>query len=465
MGSSIAALKPKKEPMPHQIQTEVFLLSNKLAYNLSACGSGKTLPTVRAIKALYEHGAEQRILVVAPLSVIRATWLDHLEEHAPDIPLLLMDVSTRRKKQAAELGKFNGVVIINPDAIAGVHPTLVDWRPGLIVVDELAGYYRNFGTRRWKALSTLKHLTQPAFWAFTGTPITNHIMDAYAQCLLVNPSKMPRTRTGCVVGYKQFRDMLCMQPYPNVWVPKPDAVDKVHSAMQPAIRFTREQVMSSIKEPIRLRKQIALTPEQQKALDDMIRDGRAQFGGSVIQTKAMRALIIKLTQITTGTVYGSKGEVIELPYSPRLQALIDLHEEVEYSPLIVAAPFIHTINRLERDLLSRKSRVAVIIGSTAPSARREIVERFQRKELDFLICHPETLAHGVTLTASHTVCWFGPLYDLELYAQLNDRIFRFGQTGQPLVVEFCSTEAESRVYASLRNKERLAVKFLDLFGG
>ena len=95
--------------------------------------------------------------------------------------------------------------------------------------------------------------------------------------------------------------------------------------------------------------------------------------------------------------------------------------------------------------------------------RKQIVADFQAGKYDFLICHPETLAHGVTLTASHTVCWFGPIYDLELYAQLNDRIFRYGQENQPLVVEFCSTEAEARVYASLRSKERLSTKFLELF--
>ena len=105
------------------------------------------------------------------------------------------------------------------------------------------------------------------------------------------------------------------------------------------------------------------------------------------------------------------------------------------------------------------------MGETPPAAREEIVQRFQKGELDYLLCHPKTLAHGVTLTASHTICWFGPLYDLELYAQLNDRIFRFGQEGQPLIVELCSVESEAKVYTSLRNKEQLAMKFLDLFGG
>lgn len=466
MSSSIAALRPKKEPKPHQVSTVGFLLGNTVGFNLSACGSGKTLPTVLSIKLLYEAGKEQKIMVVAPLSVIRATWADHLEEFAPDIPLMLMDDSNKRAKQSEQLKEFRGIVLINPDGVKGVYHSLVNWKPGLIVIDELAGYYRNYGTDRWKAMNLLKTFTRPALWAFTGTPITNHIMDAYAQILLVNPGRLPRKRDSSkVVGYKEFRDMLCFQPYPGVWIPKDGAIERVYEMMQPAIRFTREQVMSEIKEPIRLRKSIPLTPEQKKALKDMVTNGKTQYGDQIISAKETRALVTKLCQISTGTIYDSKGNEVELPYGPRLEALLDLHVEVEYSPIIVAAPFIHTINRLNRDLTSKGKKVAIIYGDVSSNEREDIIQRFQKKELDYLICHPKTLAHGVTLTASHTVCWFGPLYDLELYAQLNDRVFRFGQEGQPLTVELCSTEAEAKVYASLRNKEQLAGKFLDLFGG
>lgn len=466
MSSTIAALRPKKEPKPHQIESVGFLLANKIAYNLSACGSGKTLPTVLSIKLLWDADAENKILVIAPLSVIRDTWVDHLEEHAPHIPLMLMDESSKRKKNAEKLKDFRGIVLINPDGLVGVHPDMVNWKPGLIVVDELAGYYRNYSTQRFKALRTLKALTRPAMWAFTGTPLTNHIMDSYSQCLLVNPDRMPRKRDGGgIVGYKEFRDILCSQPYPDMWIPKKGAIERVYEIMQPAIRFTREQVMSEIKEPIRLRKTIPMTPEQKKALKDLVDHGKTVYGDAVISATETRALVMKLCQISTGTIYDSKGNDVELPYSPRLEALLDLHVEVEYSPIIVAAPFIHTINRLKRDLTSKGKKVAVIYGDVSPAERREIIQSFQKGELDYLVCHPKTLAHGVTLTTSHTVCWFGPLYDLELYAQLCDRIFRFGQEGQPLIVELCSTEAESKVYASLRNKEQLAIKFLDLFGG
>lgn len=465
MSSSIAALtRPTIVPKPHQIQTVGFMLEHKRAFNLSACGSGKTLPSVQSLQLLFGHGAVKRILVVAPLSVIRATWVDHLERFAEGTPVMLLDVARKRKKQGQELQLFNGIAIINPDGLASMFHELKAWCPKLVVIDELAGYYRNCRTNRWKAMAALLHLCQSACWAFTGTPITKNILDSYAQILLVNPSQLPQRRSGGPISFIAYRDMLCNQPYPGVWVPKKDALERVYGFMQPAIRFTRQQVMGDIKEPIRLRKDVGLSPEQQKMLKEMVDHGKAAYGDQVIKGAEAQALMTKLLQITLGTVYDAKGGEVELPYSPRLQALLDLYEEVECTPVIVTAPFISTINRLGRDLTAKGHKVAVIIGEVTPKARLEIVERFQRGELDFLLCMAKTLAHGVTLTKSSTICWFGPIYDLELYAQLNDRIFRYGQEAQPLVVEFCSTPAEARVYTSLRGKEQLAGKFLDLFG-
>lgn len=461
---SILTRKPITE-LPHQAETFIHLLSHKRFYNLSEMGTGKTLPATKAINALFEHGAVKRILAVAPLSVIRAAWEEHMESFAAGVPMMLMDVAAKRKKQVKQLGDFNGLVLINPEGVETVFHDLRAWCPKLIVIDELAGYYRNTRTKRWKAMKLLLHMSQAACWAFTGTPTTRDIMDSYAQCLLVNPSGMPKGRNGGPVSYKQYRDILCNQPYPNVWVPKPDALKRVYGYMQPAVRYTRAETMKNVPEPVHIRKDVALTPEQQKMLDEMMREGKARYGSQIISAKEARALRTKLVQIVTGSIYDTRGNVVEVPCNPRIQALIDLHAEVEYSPIIVAVPFIHTNNRLERVLKEKGYRVGVIIGDVKPTARAEIIQEVQAGNIDFLLVHPKTLAHGVTLTRSHTVCWYGPIDDYELVAQLDARISRYGQEHKPLIVELCSTGAERKMYASLKNKERMLGNFLDLFGG
>lgn len=465
MASIAALLAPKITPMQHQWDTVGFWLSHKNSYNLSSCGSGKTLPTVLAIKALYESGTEQRILVIAPLSVIASTWQDHLEQFAPDIPVMRLDVNSSRKKRVQNIGQFKGIVLINPDGVQSVFHELCFWNPGLCVIDELAGYYRNCKTNRWKAMAALKWKTRCAIWSCTGTPITKNLMDAYAQCLLVNPDKMPKMRNGKTMTYVAFRDMLMTNPAPHIWVPKANAIEIVHSIMQPAIRFSRADVMSSIKTPILIRKDIALSPEQKKLMDEMIADGKAKYGTSIIRAKEVMTLITKACQIALGEVYDSKGNSVSIPSGPRFRALMDVYDEVEQTPLVVAVPYIHSMKALADELRLQGHRVALVYGEVPQKQRGDIIRSFQAGELDFLLCHPKTMAHGVTLTKSSTVVWYGPLYDLELYAQLCDRIFRFGQEGQPLIVEFSSTPIEKRIYASLRGKEQLSGSYLELFGG
>jgi SNF2 family DNA or RNA helicase len=464
MNMAVTPFREEITPLPHQWQTLGFQLENKICYNLSACGSGKTLPAVLAIAALYESKAEERILVIAPLSVITSTWRDHLAQFSPGIPIMCMDVSAKRKKQVKELVGFKGIVLINPDGVQSVWHDLCYWKPGLLVIDELAGYYRNVRTNRWKACASLIYKCQPARWAFTGTPITKNLMDAYAQILLVNPSMMPRSqRTGKVITYVQFRDMLMTNPAPHIWVPKHDAMARVHSLMQPAIRFGRE-VMGDIKTPIRIRKDIALTAEQKALLQQLIADGKAKYGSSHINAKEAMTLVTKAAQIALGEVYDSKGNTVNVPSGPRVQALLDVFDEVDQTPVIVSVPYIPALLALAENLRLKGWRVAVIYGDTKQPDRADQIQRFQRGEYDFLLCHPKTLAHGVTLTRSSTVVWYGPNYDLELYAQLNDRVFRYGQKGQPLVIEFSSTQIENRIYAAIHGKEALSGKFVDLFG-
>ncbi len=458
-----ALLRPAITPMPHQIATQLFLLGNERAFNLSSCGSGKTLGCVLALLALWDHRKEDRICVIAPGSVIASTWVDHLEQFAPHVPVMNLGDNRNRKKKVRDILTFKGIVLINPDGVKTIIHELVAWSPGLVIFDELAGYYRNYSSDRWKAAAYLLFRSQAARWAFTGTPITKSLMDSYAQILLINPERLPAVKKG-TMKYVQYRAMLQYNPFAHVWLPKQGALERVHSIMQPAIRFTRDDVMKDIKTPIILRKEIPLTAEQKKMLEDMKAKGIAEYGNQVIRAKEAMTIVTKALQICMGEVYDTKGDAITVPSGPRQQALLDLYEEVEETPVIVAVPFIHTLLALADHLRLKGHRVAVIYGETSLKERGDIIRDFQAGQYDFLLCHPKTLAHGVTLTRSSTVCWYGPIYDMELYAQLCDRIFRFGQTGQPLIVEFEGGPLERKVWGALHNKETLSGSFLELFG-
>ena len=59
---------------------------------------------------------------------------------------------------------------------------------------------------------------------------------------------------------------------------------------------------------------------------------------------------------------------------------------------------------------------------------RETIAAWNRGEIPLLLVHPAGAGHGLNLQdGGHIIVWFGPIYDLELWEQTRDRLYRQGQ--------------------------------------
>ena len=463
---------------PHQWQTRDFLLANFHNYNLSEMGTGKTLGEVLALRELYLHDAVRRILVIAPLSVLGCVWEPHLRDFAPEVPRLILNNASKRGKLMGAAG--NGVVVINPDGVVSLASEIHAWKPQLIVIDEIAGYYRNMrGTakkiagrkqasqnQRWAALAGIIHAGKNPVpcWPMTGTPTPKGLMDVYAQVMLVTPWRLPLGRNRQPIRFTALREMLHYQPYPNVWAPKPGAMERVMDMMQPAIRFTRRQVMAELPEALQQRRKVELTKDQARMIEELKANAKTAYGETIIKGVNASALATKITQIACGAVYGQDREIARPSAGPRVAEVCDILEQAG-APVILAVPYIHVAHMLVEMFRERKLRAECILGETRPDERTRLVQSFQSGEIDVLVMHPKTAAHGLTLTRAHTVVWYAPFDDAELYEQLNARITRYGQTEQPCVVELYATPAERIVHDRNRGKCALQGTFLEFFEG
>jgi SNF2 family DNA or RNA helicase len=170
----------------------------------------------------------------------------------------------------------------------------------------------------------------------------------------------------------------------------------------------------------------------------------------------------KLLQISSGYVYNDDGKVATLDNEARLETLIELIDGAR-AKVIVFAPFIHTVNGIEKHLTKERLDFARVTGDTPPKERDDIFRRFQQTdEFDVLLAHPQCMAHGLTLTAADTVIWFSPITSLETFEQANARITRIGQTRKQQVFMLQATTAERRVYTRLREKHEVQESIIDL---
>ena len=450
------------KPFAHQKTTVEFLTMNPRAFCLNGMGSGKSISTLWAFDYLRRAGLVKKMLIISPLSTLERAWGDEIFRHFPEMSFTVLHGS--REKRHKLLANDFDIYIINHDGIKSKETIerLIQ-REGLdlVVIDEIASF-RNASTERWKALNMLVNGDEKKgipsknwVWGLTGTPTPNAPTDAWAQCRLISPTRVPKY-------YGHFRDTVMKQQTQYKWMAREGALDVVQAAMQPAIRFAREDCLD-LPPTTYVTRQTELTAEQKRTFDDMLRKFKAEHDGGSITAVNEAVKLNKLLQICLGVAYGTEGE-IAIPARPRIELVREIIEEAE-AKVLVFVPLTAPLLALAEDL-SKDFRVAVVHGETSKGKRDQIFKDFQQNpEPRVLIANPGTLSHGLTLTAASTVVWFAPIHSNEIYQQACARVTRPGQTRNTLIVNIQATPLEQKIYERLQSREKMQGLLLHMLKG
>ena len=79
------------------------------------------------------------------------------------------------------------------------------------------------------------------------------------------------------------------------------------------------------------------------------------------------------------------------------------------------------------------------------------------------MAHPQTTAHGLTLTAADTTIWYAPVTSLEIFEQANNRMNRPGQKNKMTVAMIAATALEQNLYQALKTKQADQNAVLSMF--
>jgi len=398
-----------------------------------------------------KQGKINRALVICPLSIMDSAWREDLFTFAMHRTVDIAYGSA--KKRAEVINSGAEFVIINYDGVEIVSDDIANGGFDLIIVDE-ATHYKNAQTNRWKTLNKLIS-PQTWLWMMTGTPAAQSPVDAYGLAKLVNPKAVPRF-------FGSFRDMVMFKVTNFKWTPKPDATDTVFKALQPAIRFTKEECLD-LPDIVYTNREVPLTRQQEKYYKELKDKMVMQAAGEDITTTTAAVNMNKLLQISSGAVYTDGGETLEFDIKHRYKVLREVIDESSKKVLIFV-PFRHTIQLLADKLKKDKIPTDIISGAVKATDRTRIFKEFQETDSPrVLVIQPQAAAHGVTLTAANTIVWWGPTSSVETYAQANARIHRAGQDHKCTVVQLQGSRIEKRIYALLNNKIDTHTKIIDLY--
>jgi len=439
-------------PFKTQKITAALLTMNRRAYVLSEMGTGKTRGALFACDWLLREGLAHRMLVVAPLSTLTLVWARELMLYFPHLTHGVLHGS--RDKRRAVLKQNLDCYIINHDGTRTVLPELLAKRDiDIVIVDELAAF-RNAGTDRWKALhEVVKDRTY--VWGLTGAPTPNEPTDAWAQCKLLTPNSVPKF-------YGRFKRETMRQMSRFVWIPQSGALDRVHQAMQPAVRFTRDDCVEL--PPVSFVDHLApMSSLQEQVYKDLMKKLRLSFKQGEVTAVNEGVLFSKLLQIGAGWVYTKTKGVVDLQPKHRLSALMEILDEAS-GKVIVFVDFIHAVRNVAATLKAKGYAPAIVTGETSKGDRDRIFGAFQNDHYPrILVAHPKCMAHGLTLTAANTIVWYTPTTSLETYEQACARITRPGQTKKSLIIHLTGTAIEAKLYNRLQRKAKLQGSLLEMF--
>lgn len=439
----------------HQVESIKFFSNTPIGLDASDPGTGKTRTAIELFAERRRRG-EGAALIIAPKSLLRSAWEDDFAKFAPNVKVSVAFASNREKAFMREAD----VYVTNHDAVKWLagKPNTFFKKFDTLIIDEISAF-KHHTSQRSKALNKIKgHFTKR--YGLTGTPNSNTICDVWHPMFILDNGK----RLG--KSFFHFRSSVCIPeqvgPQPNMlkWKDKPGAEEAVSMLMKDiTIRHKFEDCLS-IPENHLYSVNYHLSPVQYINYKRMEKDAIVNLQSGVVDAVNAAAVTTKLLQISSGAVYDGAA-VAHTVDTGRYELVADLVEQRDHC--IVFFLWEHQKKNMIKEFEARGITYVVMDGGTSDNARAEAVKLYQQGFYKVMLAHPQSAAHGLTLTRGTSTIWCSPTYNLEHFVQGNRRIYRAGQTQKTeTVVVVAPGTLEDHVFKVLMDKDKKQLDLLAL---
>lgn len=458
------------EPItPRQVQvvSASYFAKHRMSWNTNGMRSGKTLSGVWAFDRLRKTGSIRKVLIVCPLSIVNEAWGASIRAVDPFANLAIFNSGNAQARK--QLKEDPDTVVMNPAKARYLVEELVKWKPDLIILDE-ATVFKNFEQSGGKpvqqthCMREIIERTLAMLWALTATPITKLATDLWPIGSLINP-QFP--------GYYSWRGQTCT-PIPNKaggYFPLPDriVIPLCRKVMTPVLGYPTGACID-LPEQDYIGSETTLTPQQEKALDDLTDDKKRQtiIDGRWIDAWG-RAKKQKMLQILAGAVRvtgrdDDPDEFAKIDCFDRVKLLTTMVQEerqAEGKKVLVFCAFTGGQYVLQEHLKKAGVGSLVLNGRVKAGKKRDALLKQFREDDDIyaMIIHPEIGKFGLDLSICDTSIWFIPPMAIDQWIQSNAR----GQsersaTKQRTCIRYIySTQWEKEMYVRMAKMQTTAI--------
>lgn len=393
-----------------------FLLARPESGLFASPGFGKTaviLAILEVLKLTLKR-KKRKTLIVAKLRIIVSVWPKEIEKWGFPFTYSLLHGKDKEEKVLDD----SEIHLINYEGFFWLKDFILD---GSVKYDDIifdeSSKIKNTNTKRYKILKKILHLFKRRH-IITGSPVPNSMEDIFGQIFALDG--------GVALGryITKFRNDYF---YPCGYMGyeyklQEGAEERIYDRISPlVIRLDEEKSAGVPKEKFNDIK-IELNPKARKFYKSLEKDYIAQINQDVITAANAGVLTQKLRQVANGSIYNETRK-IKVIHEEKIEALIELVEELQGSPCLVGYEFNHDLVALQKAF----PNAPFIGGKVSIKKGLEIEMLWNEGRFPLLFGQIATVSHGLNLQrAGRDVCFYSLTWNLEDYEQFIRRVRRAG---------------------------------------
>lgn len=450
------------EPMHgYQIYAKEFVKQHPYCGLFLDCGLGKTRITLEALKELNPG---QHVLVIAPKTIARSSWLNEIKKW--DMPIrtksLVVDDKDRlltRKKRLALYEEIPNmppsVYFINRDLFSDLVDYLCSKKPPYwyfptVIIDESQGF-KSHSSVRFKQMKRVRPVCSRVI-ELTGTPVPKGLMDLWSQIYILDGGeRLGRT----ITQYRNtwFQPCKWANGYAVDWEPLSGAKDDIYNRIKDIV-ISMENTTLQLPELIVNEIPVYMDEDEKKRYKKFARTQVLDLtDGGVITAANAAVLQAKLSQMASGAIYTDpETKEFEIIHEKKLDVLEHIINTTG-SPVLVA----YWYQSDEKMICNRFPQAVVFDGSA------HLTDEWNKGNIPVMLLQPASSGRGVNLQyGGHVIVWYTIPWSLECHDQTYKRLYRQGQT-QPVIMHYLLTDGtiDQRILSSVRLKHLNEQELLD----
>lgn len=404
-------------------------------------GLGKT---VQVLAFLLSE--KKKTLIVCPASLVY-NWEAEAAKFVPQLSVSVITGNSKERKRSIDAAGKVDILITSYDLLKRDINNYKNCQFDYMIIDE-AQYIKNAGTQAAKAV---KQIHAGTCFALTGTPVENRLSDLWSIFDFIMP--------GYLYTYKYFKEQI---EQPVVQENDENVRKRLQRMIAPFIlRRKKQEVLKDL--PDKLEKVIytKLEGEQRKLYEAQVNKLRLELTGKSdeqFKEESIQYLaeLMKLRQICCSPelIYENyKGK------SSKIETCMELVQNAVDSGhrILLFSQFTQILELIKEKLTEKKLSFLYLSGKNSKTQRKNMVEEFQKGNIDVFLISLKAGGTGLNLTAADTVIHFDPWWNVAAQNQATDRTHRIGQKNVVNVLKLVAKNTiEEKIIRLQEKKAQLA---------